>query len=168
MGAETARKGADKLPQATGADGQLAAKNGPWQERWRVGRGSCDIVLQAVEDLLKTGPVGFYGQELWPLRDNPAAVRAVWMRAAEASGWRLPTAGAIRRARQNTSGRSAARWTRTRRDRRAARTALLGSSSSLPRRHGWRLRSQPEGTPDRLRKEIPQRCGPGVGSKIPQ
>jgi hypothetical protein len=77
---------------------RLAAKNGPWQERWRVGRGSCDIVLRAVEDLLKTGPVGFYGQELWPLRDNPAAVRAVWMRAAEASGWRLPTAGAVRRA----------------------------------------------------------------------
>ena len=79
---------------------KLAAKNGPWQERWRVGRGSCDIVLRAVEDLLKTGPAGFYGPELWPLRDNPAAVRAVWLRAAEASGWKLPTAEAIRRARQ--------------------------------------------------------------------
>ena len=53
-----------------------------------------------MEDLLKTGPAGFYGQELWPLRDNPGAVRAVWMRAAEASGWRLPTAGAVQRARQ--------------------------------------------------------------------
>ena len=46
--------------------------------------------------------------------------------------------------------------------------ALLWSSSSLPRRHGWRLRFQPEGSPDRLRKEVPQRRGPGAGSKIPQ
>lgn len=66
---------------------EAAAKHGPWQERWRAGQGACEIVLRAVEDLLKTGPAGFYEQELWPLRDNPRAVRAVWMRAAEASGW---------------------------------------------------------------------------------
>jgi hypothetical protein len=78
----------------------LAAKDGPWQERWRVGRGSCEVVFHAVQELLKTGPAGFYGQELWPLRENLEVVRAVWMGAAEASGWRLPTAGAVRRARQ--------------------------------------------------------------------
>jgi Competence protein CoiA-like family len=38
---------------------RLAARDGPWQERRRVDRGSCEVVLRAVEDLLKTGPVGF-------------------------------------------------------------------------------------------------------------
>jgi hypothetical protein len=39
-------------------------------------------------------------QELWPLRDDPGALRVIWAAAVKACGGRLPSLAAVRRARQ--------------------------------------------------------------------
>jgi hypothetical protein len=63
--------------------------------------------LDQVEHALKTGhrppagsPAAAWRSELWPLRDDIRAVRAIWAAAVRASGGKLPTEAAVRRARQ--------------------------------------------------------------------
>ena len=63
--------------------------------------------LKQVVHALKTGhrfPAGSLGaawtSELWPLRKDIPAVRTIWAATIEDSGGRLPSPGAVRRARQ--------------------------------------------------------------------
>jgi hypothetical protein len=68
-----------------------------WQERqWR-------LVVHALKtgDRFRAGTLGAaWMSELRPLRKDIPAVRVIWVAAIEASGGRLPTVAAIRRARQ--------------------------------------------------------------------
>jgi hypothetical protein len=62
------------------------------------------LVLREMEALLEDGSRGLPGSwtwELWPLRDDLRAVRTIWAAAVRASGGKLPTTAAVRRARQN-------------------------------------------------------------------
>lgn len=77
------------------------------QERRERDRAWQERQLRQVVHALKTGhrfPAGTWGavwtSELWPLRKDIPAVRAIWAAAIEDSGGRLPSMAAVRRARQ--------------------------------------------------------------------